>query len=217
MGRAATGPRALCPGRPARGGFTLPELLVVAAIVLVLLALSASALNNAILTAQITEARHDLRQVQLGLYDYWCFHQAYPPTRKYCLTAKRALDCCLPPELWEEGFLEGPVYDVFNEGQTYRYTAIGPYRFNDGPPGGMLRYYVPADFPKPTGALVGTVDPKTAPASVFLWSAGPGGPPVTVCYSADGVRPENPAHWYPAQANGILCYYFGDGAWRYSY
>jgi prepilin-type N-terminal cleavage/methylation domain-containing protein len=197
--------------------FTLVELLVVVAIIGTLSALLAPALSEALLYAKITNAKHDLRQVQIALWNYYLNHRALPPTRKYCLSSKRHLDCCLPPELWESKYLEGPLYDVFNEGETYRYTAIGPFSFNDSPPSGVLRYYVPAAFPQAGGEITSYGQNDKAPIRCAIWSAGPGGPPVKVCYSLEGVRPENPAHWYPRRADGIICYYYDGSVWRYSY
>lgn len=196
--------------------FTLVELLVVIAILGTLTALLVPALSQALLYAKIAEAKHDLRQIRLALWNYYLRHEAFPPTRKYCLSAKRHLDCCLPPELWEGGYLGGPLDDVFNAGQTYRYTAIGPFSFNDSPPSGVLRYYVPDDFPRPGGEIASYGEGDKAPIRCAVWSAGPGGPPVEVCYSLDGVRPENPAHWYPHREDGIICHYYDGGVWRYS-
>ncbi len=198
--------------------YTLVEVLIAVAIVLTMAALLMPALSHAVLHARLTQVRHDLCQVRTALWHYGLDHEAFPPTRTYCLTAKRHLDCALPPELWELGYLDHPVEDVFNPGQTYRYTALGPVSFNDSPPSGVHRYSVPAHFPQPGGAIrsFGPND-ETAPLRAVLWSAGPGGPPVEVCYSLDGVRPENPAHWYPAKPNGILCHYFDGKDWRFSY
>jgi prepilin-type N-terminal cleavage/methylation domain-containing protein len=209
------------PARPTRpsppAAFTLPELLITVAVIAALTGLLVPAVSHALLHAKITEARHDLRQIRLALWNYYLQHQAFPPSRKYCLTAKRHLDCCLPPELWEGGYLDGPLYDVFNEGRTYRYTAIGPFSFNDSPPSGVLRYYVPENFPRPGGTIRSYGEDDRAPVRCAAWTAGPGGPPVDVCYSLDGVRPENPAHWYPHREDGIICCYYDGGAWRYSY
>jgi prepilin-type N-terminal cleavage/methylation domain-containing protein len=214
-GLAAGGHRPIGPLLPT--AFSLPELLVVLAIVATLAVLLAPAMNHALLYARITQARHDLRQVQMALWNYYLNHQALPPTRKYCLTAKRHLDYGLPPELWEGHYLDGPLYDVFSPEQTYRYSAIGPYSFNDSPPGGVLRYYVPADFPRSSGQIAGHIDVAKAPVRCVVWSAGPGGPPYQVCYSLDGVRAENPVWWYPERANGLLCYYWDGSDWHFSF
>jgi type II secretory pathway pseudopilin PulG len=197
--------------------FTLAETLIVTAILTVLAALIVPAGSHAVLVAKMTNVRHDLRQVQIAIWQYYLDHQALPPTRKYCLAAKRDLDYGLPPELWEGQYLDGPFYDVFSPGQTYRYSAIGPYSFNDSPAGGVLRYYVPAEFPRSGGSITGHVDAAKAPVRCILWSAGPGGPAYQVCYSLDGIRAENPVYWYPGRADGLLCYYWDGMAWHFSF
>jgi len=198
-------------------GFTLTELLIVITIVGVLIGLLLPALGSALLAAKVTQVRSDLQQVGAALHQYYLAHDAMPPTRKYCLAAKRDLDYGLPPELWEGGYLDGPLYDVFSEGQTYRYSAIGPYSFNDSPPSGVLRYYIPEGFPKASGEIKGYGNSDGAPVRCIIWSAGPGGPPYQVCYSLDGIRAENPIYWYPERPNGIICRYYTGKDWRFSY
>jgi len=188
--------------------FTLIELLVTIAIIGTLAALVIPAVFGAQVTAQVTRVRSDLRQMDLALHDYWLHFEAYPPSRLYCNTDRRDQHRCMPEELWRYGFLGGPLYDHFNPGQPYRYTAVGPGYVNGNRT--PISLWVPATFPEPGGTLVREGDSQTSPLKWVAWSVGPNGP------SADfsevlQLHPADPGCWYPRDPRGIIVrYHNGD-------
>ncbi len=200
-------------GRPAArqrgsGGrlpaFTLAELLITIAIIGILAALVLPAVFGAQLTARVTQVRSDLRQIDLALHDYWLHFDAYPPARMYCNTDKRPLHHCLPEELWRYDFLGGPMYDRFNTGRTYRYTAVGPAFVNDSPTQALLA--IPDTFPEPGGEVEIHRDPQTSPIRWMAWSVGPNGPQEDFIKVMQ-FNPADPAGWYPRDPRGIVVRY----------
>ena len=214
-------------GESGRRGMTIIELLVVIMIIGILIGLLLPGVHAAMVLATITQARSDMRQVETALRQYVTHLDMFPPTRQYTAAATRHLDYCLPEELWEKGYLDGPLMDPFNPGETYRYKAIGLWMENDllkvneeGPM--LMTMNVPANFPKsggtvttyaikvePNGAMDYT-DWFKAPVRLIIWSAGPGGPP-------EGLNAEDPADWYPERPNGIICLYYDGNDWLFSY
>jgi hypothetical protein len=177
----------------------------------------------AMVVAKITQVRSDMRQVETALRQYVTHFDAFPPTWRYTTATDRHKDYTLPEELfpperaeevWKKGYLDGPLMDPFNPGETYCYKALGQVRVNGGAPAWdtEFKFNVPANFPKSGG----TAPPYTyadwfkAPVRLIIWSAGPGGPP-------EGLNAENPADWYPEKPNGILCLYYDGNDWLYSY
>ena len=217
-------------GESGRRGMTLVEILVVIMIIGVLIGLLLPGVHAAMVLATITQARSDMRQVETALRQYVTHLEAFPPTWRYTSAADGHKDYTLPEELyppeqpdelWKTGYLNGPLMDPFNPGETYCYKAIGPVRMNGAAPADLLAFEVPANFPK-SGGTVTTytyVDWFKAPVRLIIWSAGPGGPPVQASYSADNppVNAEDPANWYPEKPNGIICLYYDGNDWLYSY
>jgi prepilin-type N-terminal cleavage/methylation domain-containing protein len=195
--------RASAPVAP-RAGFTLVELLVVIAILGTLAAMLMPAVAGAYMTARITSVHSDLRQIDLAIHNYWLHYAAYPPPRTYCTAGKRHLYHCLPPELWECRFLDGPLEDPFNPGQTYRYAAVGPGYANDSPCQGLL--VVPDTFPEPGGKVRVWREPHDSPVHWIAWSVGPNGPPADFVQTMQ-FNPLDPANWYPRAPRGIICRY----------
>jgi prepilin-type N-terminal cleavage/methylation domain-containing protein/prepilin-type processing-associated H-X9-DG protein len=71
------------PGRPARRpsrpvAFTLIELLVVIAIIAILIALLVPAVQKVRESAQLTQCRHNLKQIALGMHNHHTAHGHFP-------------------------------------------------------------------------------------------------------------------------------------------
>jgi hypothetical protein len=180
--------------------------------------------------ATITQARSDMRQVETALRQYVTHLDMFPPTWRYTTAADRHKDYTLPEELyppeqpdelWKTGYLNGPLMDPFNPGETYCYKALGQVRKNGAAPTWDMgfTFNVPANFPKSGGAVTKYTYADWFKASVrlIIWSAGPSGPPVETCYTTDGVNAEDPANWYPERPNGIVCLYYDGNDWLFSY
>ena len=225
-------------GESGRRGMTLVELLVVIMIIGILIALLLPGVHAALVLADITQVRSDMRQIQAAMSQYMAFIEAVPPTREYTTAGKYELDYCLPQELfpaelWEggKGYLDGPLEDPFQMVRSgslnaqemelargYRYKALGAKNRN-GALTGLMEFNVPANFPKSGGTPVSYTgaDWFKAPVRLIIWSAGPGGPPVETSYSAEGVDAEDPENWYPENPKGIICLYYDGNDWLFSY
>jgi len=220
-------------GESGRRGFTLIELLVVMMIILILIGLLLPGVHAAMVLATITEVRSDMRQVEVALRQYVTHLDAFPPTWRYTSGTDGHKDYTLPEELyppeqpgelWKTGYLNGPLMDPFNPGETYCYKAIGPVRMNGAAPTGLLDFNVPENFPKSGGTVTtyaitvgddGALDYSDwfkAPVRLIIWSAGPNGPPEGLNGDA-----ENPENWYPEKPNGIICLYYDGNDWLFSY
>ena len=224
-------------GGSGRRGFTLIELLIVIMIIGILIALLLPGVHAAMVMATITQARSDMKQVEMALRQYVTHFDTFPPTRQYTTAGKSDLDYCLPRELFPKdlwgagtnpdgkGYLDGPLADPFQVVQNgslnlqemelargYRYKALGAKSVNGAAPTGLLDFKVPANFPKSGGAVTTYTyaDWFKAPVRLIIWSAGPGGPP-------EGLNAEDPANWYPEKPNGIVCLYYNGNDWLYSY
>lgn len=216
-------------GESGRRGMTIVELLVVIMIIGILIALLLPGVNAAMVMATITQARSDMKQVEVALRQYVTHFDRFPPTRQHTDAANWHLDYGLPQELWEAGYLNEPPMDPFDPGAMYRYKAIGALSVNGAAPTALLDFRVPANFPKRGGEVTtygikvgagGVPDYSDwfkAPVRLIVWSAGPNGRPVETCYTTEGLNAEDPANWYPEKPNGILCLYYDGNDWLFSY
>jgi type II secretory pathway pseudopilin PulG len=193
---------------------TLIELLVVIMIIGILIGLLLPGVHAAMVAATITQARSDMRQVEVALRQYVTHVEPpiFPPTRQYTAPGQYDLDYCLPQELFPKdlwgsgtnlngtGYLDGPLADPFQVVRSgslntqqmelargYRYKALGAVSVNGAAATGFLAFNVPANFPKSGGAVTTYTyaDWFKAPVRLIIWSAGPGGPPVQASYTAD--------------------------------
>jgi type II secretory pathway pseudopilin PulG len=177
--------------------------VLVVGILAALAGLLLPALEGAVMVARVTQVRSDLRHIETAVHAYHCRYEAYPPARKYCLTGKRHLYLALPPELWEQGFLDTALEDPFNPGQTYRYEAVGLGYVNDSP--AVMKFSIPANFPRSGGAVTKYASAETSPVKWIAWSVGARGlPPFEVLL---GFNPVDPANWYPEDPRGIIVRY----------
>lgn len=119
----------------------------------------------------------------------------------------------LPEELWNGGYLDGPMEDVFNPGHAYRYVAVGWGFVNDSP--ATIPLLVPDTFPRPGGAIRAYRDPLASPVRCLIWSVGPKGP-IRDFVALQAFVPADPAGWHPATPGGIVCSYLAGGAWASS-
>lgn len=78
LGRRASGPRTVGRMDPRRGGFTLVELLVVAAIVGILAGLAIPNLRTVLLRARATELAGDLEVVRTAVLQYNGYNHTWP-------------------------------------------------------------------------------------------------------------------------------------------
>jgi|WetSurMetagenome_2_1015567.scaffolds.fasta_scaffold21653_3 prepilin-type N-terminal cleavage/methylation domain-containing protein len=208
-----TGTARYRPPRRGKGaaavGFTLVELLVVIAIIGVLVALLLPTIHGAVMTARVTRAESDLRQVSIALHQYYTRHDALPPARKYCLTEKRGQFLALPQELIDDRILETFPPDAFDETQTYRYSAVGPGFVNDSPT--IIKFVLPEGFPESGGAWRKFSQADGCPVRCVIWSYGPSGTPDFDVVL--GFNPLDPAGWYPTNPHGIILRYYTGKDW----
>ena len=167
--------------RPSSGGFSLIELLVVAAVIALLLAVLLPALARARLQAKIVRARGELYQIAVGLTAYHDDWEAYPLAAEYCAAGGAEAENYnhLPPVLQERRYLSFRPEDIFNPGKTYKYAKPGIGWGNGAL--SWLGVWVPKDFPHdardsdPADDLC-YWDERTSPVKFAVWSVGPAGP-----------------------------------------
>lgn len=167
--------------RPSRA-FTIVELLVVTAVVLLLIAMLVPSLARARLQARLVKVRGELYQLGVALETYAHVARAYPPAFDVCAGAGHQVEDYnhLPEELTLMRCIAGLPEDPFNAGRSYKYLAAGIARGNQGEytkvcvwvPDGWPHY--PREAEPDTGTW--HCQARTSPVKWAVWSVGPRGP-----------------------------------------
>ena len=164
--------------------FTLIELMAVAAIVGLLMAILLPVTGQARLQAKVLTVNAELRDIGLALEAYSFDHgDKYPPVRVDCMLGGHFYQ--LPCELVESGYLPAPpadsfmaagIEDRFNRGYTYKYRSVGTLIYNRTTvieEGACL--WVPDGFPdNELEQQQGYNSLKDSPVSWVVYSEGPG-------------------------------------------
>lgn len=164
-----------------KNGFTLIELVVVAAVLGLLALLAAPPAFSAIERGRVGRVVADLRTVEMALEAYRTDHRRYPPVTVSCMAADADQELQLPQELADGGYL--PVNprtrtstlleDPFRPGHTYRYAAPERYWLNGEMQAPRFAVWVPSDFPS-CRAVSGKADRSAnSPLAWAAWSLGP--------------------------------------------
>ena len=180
-----------CPSRERPvGGFTLLELLVVAAIIALLVAILLPALGRSMMRARVVQVHSDLRQITLALDAYMLnSRDKLPPTRFGCGTN---VNYQLPVELARGRYLargmskipQADFPDAFARDHGYKYRAPGAIYLNgtffdapDKPWKPRATIWVPDDFPicrSDQGRYYSNLlNEPASPVAYAVWSAGP--------------------------------------------
>jgi prepilin-type N-terminal cleavage/methylation domain-containing protein len=193
--------------RPARG-FTLVEVLAVAGIIALLIAILLPSLARARLRSKVVAVHSDLRQITIALEAYALEHKdVVPATRQSCganilyqLPVELAVNRYLPrsPDSLKRSFMEDP----FLPGQTYRYRAPGPVwqngvlmDFPDVSWRPRAKIWIPDDMPRclsDTGRYYANFsDEPKSPVTYAVWSIGPEAKSPKFPYWEDGSLDES--------------------------
>jgi type II secretory pathway pseudopilin PulG len=179
---------------------TLIELLVVIMIIGILIGLLLPGVHAAMVAANITQVRSDLKQIQVALSQYMAYVEWVPATRQYTASDKYDLDYCLPQELFPKdlwgagtnpdgkGYLDGPLVDPFQVVRSdslnsqemelargYRYKALWQVSVNGKKPA----YPQPDNLPDPMTFRVppnfpkSGGEPKDYTATYTIWFKAP--------------------------------------------
>lgn len=201
-------------------GFSLIELMVVIATIVMLVSILMPSLDRAKLLARVTRVRAELQTIDISLQTYKMDHEAIPPVRVDCNADMRGHEYQLPVELADGGYLPKgadlqtmvAVEDPFNPDHTYKYNAPGPLVMNNSLVEKGNYLWVPDEYPDDPGSVLtrargeGTRynDPDICPVKWVIWSVGPGGPDSPK--AASSRCPTSSRTWYdPAERQGIIC------------
>lgn len=211
------------PVRPNSSGFTLVELLVVAAIISLLVSVLAPAYTGAKIKAKVSRVHSDLRQIAIAIEAYKEDCGGLPPVRESCRENSMIDYFEMPRELYKMRYIQAHRLvdpfntvkneDGFDEGRMYKYTAIGWGYSNNSKT--TFAMWIPTDYPiseKPCALYYlskGQIyrypekKPCEAPVRWAVWSVGPAGDPG---WQEAGIRklPVPKSEWYPYNPRGII-------------
>jgi prepilin-type N-terminal cleavage/methylation domain-containing protein len=97
--------------RPVRRGFTLVELLVVVAVILILMSISVPAVNSAREAARRAQCASNMRQVAVAINAYEAVQRRYPPAYTQTPTRHNVIAYILP-ELGQQAIADAYTFDA---------------------------------------------------------------------------------------------------------
>ena len=163
-----------------RYGFTLIELMVVIAIVLLLACILVPVSLRAVEDARAARAMTELRSVEAALEAYRADHKTYPPCTVSCDTSDAEEELQLPRELADGGYLppspgstSSLLQDPFHPGSTYKYIASLPYWLNGQRMPAPYPVWIPSDFPLCRATSGKFLTGTDCPLDWAIWSIGP--------------------------------------------
>ena len=163
-----------------RRGFTLIELMVVIAIVLLLAGILLPVSLRAVEDARVARAMTELRSVEAALEAYRADHKTYPPCTVSCDTSDAEEELQLPRELADGGYLppspgssSSLLQDPFHPGSTYKYIASLPYWLNGQRMPAPYPVWIPSDFPHCRETSGKFLSGSDCPLDWAIWSTGP--------------------------------------------
>ena len=162
-------------------GFSLIELLVALAVLLLLAALAAPPLLATIERGRAARVAVDLQTVEVALEAYRTDHGRYPPVVVSCVAAEKGRALQLPQELADGGYLPKNersgtstiLEDPFHPGDTYKYAAPENYWMNGSMQDDRYPVWVPSDFPSCQAPGGKADDSPNSPLAWAVWSLGP--------------------------------------------
>ena len=202
-----------------KNAFSLIELLVALAVLLLLAALAAPPLLASIERGRVGRVASDLQTVEVALEAYRTDHGHYPPVTVSCMAIDAAQVLQLPQELADGGYLpKNPrtkastlLEDPFSPGNTYKYAAPENYWMNGSKMDERYPVWVPSDFPSCQATSGKADDSPNSPLAWAAWSSGPRPDPAkALSYKA----PLAASTWYRKTSDsGVIARYKArDGA-----
>lgn len=164
-----------------RRGFSILELTVVLAALLLLLALASPLLTRAIEQARVARVVADLQTVEVALEAFRTDHGRYPPVVMSCDGADEQEALQLPLELAAGNYLprnpraaaSALLMDPFRPRSTYKYVAPENYWMNGSFQDDRYPVWVPSDFPSCHATGGKADDSPNSPLAWAVWSPGP--------------------------------------------
>ena len=193
------------PPRPASRAFTLIELLMVMAILVILTLIAIPNFLEAQTRGKIARAQVDLRTLAMALEAYRGDQGAYPQATTFCASQMDSIAAYnQTPEALATpiAYLSAIPMDVFNPEQAYKYITPGLGWANGSAT--ILAIWVPENFPNEADDArdIPYFSQQTAPIAWGLWSVGPSGP-LTV-FESDMLHIPVPRRTWYNPTNGTL-------------